>query len=99
VDEDGDIPTPTLKDSDGMRASLTPSPKPGLRECLKRLARPGGLEPPTLGLEGRCSIPCYYGEEYAGETISNICFNADAAVRNGVHLEVRVSACRLATFR
>jgi hypothetical protein len=24
---------------------------------LLEMARPGGLEPPTLGLEGRCSIP------------------------------------------
>ena len=31
---------------------------PQLRE---RLARPEGFEPPTLGLEGRCSIQLSYG--------------------------------------
>ena len=30
-------------------------------QALRRLARPAGLEPPTLGLEGRCSIHLSYG--------------------------------------
>ena len=29
--------------------------------AMRRLARPAGLEPATLGLEGRCSIHLSYG--------------------------------------
>ena len=35
--------------------------EPQPSKLLKRLARPAGIEPATLGLEGRCSIQLSYG--------------------------------------
>ena len=51
--------------SDGNSAT-PPQPEeyrsePQPSKLLKRLARPAGIEPATLGLEGRCSIQLSYG--------------------------------------
>lgn len=42
-----------------------PSRERPLHRAAKKVAPPGGLEPPTHGLEGRCSIHLSYGSPSA----------------------------------
>ncbi len=57
--QSGTLPTelrpPLIVSAELLFASILPV------KCLDILARPAGLEPATLGLEGRCSIRMSYG--------------------------------------
>src|SRR5215470_1153621 len=58
-----DVPTnPQSGALPALEPALTESPTHRrARKYPRRMARPGGIEPPTLGLEGRCSIQLSYG--------------------------------------
>ncbi len=50
------------------------------------MARPAGLEPATLGLEGRCSIQMSYGRSHL---VSHITGKAQYRQKNGRGREIR----------
>ena len=45
---------------------------PGTSKCLKKLARPEGIEPSTKSLEGSCSIRLSYGRVFASGNLQKL---------------------------
>src|ERR1700732_1678712 len=62
-------------------------------KLLKKVARPEGLEPPTLCFEGRCSIQLSYGR-----TVQSILPSSTCSYLENVSFKSRCNRCNSGLF-